>query len=386
MILGGGIAGLYTAHQLLKHNPDRNLILLEREKWGGRIFTYSDKFMSVEAGAARFSDQHKLLLELLKEFRLNKKIMPITSDKEYAEKSEYNLKFVIGKIVAFSKIDILHDLTKLSLLDYAKMIVSQEEVQFIEDSFGYYTELVAMNAKDAIHLLFQLNDEFYVLNGGLSQLIDALIQRIKLCPNVSMKKEEVLAIHQQKDQYIIQTNKCKYTTDLCICTFQHDVLRKLCKPLAPLLKYIVGAPLCRIYCAYDTPWLKDLPKLTTKSPLRMILPFSKKLVMFYMDNKYAMFWNDIHRKHGIHGVNKAIKYYVKEVLDIDIPTPKKINVFYWENGVGYWTIGADSKQIAKDIQNPFPNFYVCGENYSANYQQWIEGALETSQQVCKLLE
>jgi monoamine oxidase len=386
MILGGGIEGLYTAHQLLKHNPDRNLILLEREQWGGRIFTYSDKFMTVEAGAGRFSSDHKLLLELLKEFHLNKKIVPITSDKEYAENSDFNLKVVIGKIVAFSKIDFLHNLTKLSLLDYAKMVVSKEEAQFLEDSFGYYTELVDMNAKDAIHLLNQLNGDFFVLNGGLSQLIDALIQRIQLCPNVVMKKEEVLAIHRQNNQYIIHTNKCKYATDLCICTFQHDVLRQLCTPLAPLLKYIVGAPLCRIYCAYDRPWFKDLPKLTTKSPLRMVIPYSKTVVMFYMDNKYAMFWNDIYHKHGIRGVNKTIKYYVKEVLDIDMPTPKKTNVFYWEKGVGYWTIGADSKHIAKQLQNPFPNFYVCGENYSANYQQWIEGALETSQQVCDRLD
>jgi monoamine oxidase len=383
MILGGGIAGLYTAHQLLKQNPDRKLIILEREHWGGRIYTYSDSFMTVEAGAARFSNQHTLLFNLLKEFHLDKKIVSITSDKEYAEKSNYNLKFVIGKIIAFSKIDIVHDLTKLSFLNYAKLVVSPDEVQFIEDSFGYYTELVDMNAKDAIHLFFQLNDTFYALQGGLSQLIDKLIQRIQLCPNVEMKKEEVLAIQRQKNEYTIRTNKNVYITSFCICTFQHNVLRKLCKPLAPLLKYIVGAPLCRIYCAFDTPWLKDLPKLTTKSPLRMILPFSKKLVMFYMDNKYAMFWNDIYHKHGIYGLNKTIKYYVKEVLDIDIPTPKKTKIFYWENGVGYWTIGANSQQIAKDIQNPFPNFYVCGENYSANYQQWIEGALETSQQVCE---
>ena len=386
MILGGGIAGLYTAYQLLKRNPDRKLILVERENWGGRIYTYSDSCMTVEAGAARFSNDHTLLLNLLKEFHLDKKIIPISSDKEYAEKSDYNLKFIIGKIFAFSKIDILDDLTKLSFLNYAKLVVSQEEVQFIEDSFGYYSELVLMNAKNAIQLLVQLNDNFYVLNGGLSQVIDELVTRIKLCPNVVMKKEEVLAIQRQKNTYTIRTNKTEYTTNLCICTFQHNVLRKLSKSLAPLLKYIVGAPLCRIYCAYDKVWFKHLPKLTTKSPLRMILPYSKNVVMFYMDNKYAMFWNDIYHKHGIYGVNKTIRHYVKEVLDIDIPMPKKTKLFYWEYGVGYWTIGANSEQLAEQLQNPFPNFYICGENYSATHQQWIEGALETSQKVCNMIE
>ena len=79
MILGGGIAGLYTAYQLLKQNPDRKLVILEREHWGGRIYTYSDSYMTVEAGGARFSNQHKLLLELLKEFNLSKKIISISS-------------------------------------------------------------------------------------------------------------------------------------------------------------------------------------------------------------------------------------------------------------------------------------------------------------------
>ena len=45
MILGGGISGLYITHELLKHNPDRNLVLLEKYKLGGNIFTYKDKNM-----------------------------------------------------------------------------------------------------------------------------------------------------------------------------------------------------------------------------------------------------------------------------------------------------------------------------------------------------
>jgi hypothetical protein len=382
MILGGGIAGLYSTYQLLKQNPDRRLILIEKNNWGGRIHTYKDEFMEVEAGGARFSNNHVLLLKLIEELHLTKKIIPISSDSQYAEGSSYNLKYILGKIIAFSKIDLLHDLTKLSFINYAKLIVSSEEVQFIEDSFGFYTELVTMNAKDAIHLFFQLNDDFYVLKGGLSQVIDKLLKHIRLCPNVELKHEEVLSIRRNKNDYSILTNKSEYITSLCICTLPHHVIEQMSffRPLRPLLKYIVGAPLCRIYCYFDKSWFKHLPKMTTKSPLRMILPYSNKVVMFYMDNKYAMYWNDIYHKHGIYGVNKAIQYHVKDVLNIDIK-PTKTKFFYWDYGVGYWGVGANSQQIAAQLQNPFPNFYICGENYSGQYQQWVEGALETSQQI-----
>ena len=219
MILGGGIAGLYTAHQLLKRNPDRKLIILEKEKQvGGRIHTYKDKHMSVEAGAGRFSNQHKLLFELLKEFHLDDKIIPIPSSFEVAEPSPYNLKFILGKIIAFSKIDPIHDLVNLSFIHYAQLVVSKEEVQYIEDSFGYYTELVVMNAHDAIQLLGQLNDDFFILKDGLSQIIDKLVEQLHVCPNVEIRHEEVINIQQQNTLYRIQTNKNTYTTPYCICT------------------------------------------------------------------------------------------------------------------------------------------------------------------------
>ena len=383
MILGGGIAGLYTAHQLLKRNPDRKLIIIEKEKkLGGRIHTYKDKQMTVEAGAGRFSKNHKLLFELLKELHLDKKIVPVSSSFEVAEPSPYNLKFVLGKIVAFSKIDPIHNLLNLSFINYARLIVSKEEVQYIEDSFGYYTELVVMNARDAIELLLQLNDDFFILKDGLSQIIDRLVQQLKLYPNVEIRHEEVVSIQHQNRQYCIQTNKNTYTIPYCICALPSNIVKKMVffRPLAPLLQYVTTSPLCRIYSILDNKQFKTLPKMTTKSPLRMIIPSGHTIVMFYSDNKYAAYWQDIYQKQGIYGVNKALKYYVKELLDIDIE-PKHTKIFSWHDGVGYWTVGARKEIISPKIQNPFPNFYMCGEHYSTSFQQWMEGALETSKKV-----
>jgi len=387
MILGGGIAGLYAAHQLLKRNPDRKLIILEKEKkLGGRIHTYKDKQMTVEAGAGRFSKNHTLLHELLHELHLDKKIIPISSSFEVAEPSSYNLKFILGKIIAFSKIDPIHDLINLSFINYARLIVSKEEVQYIEDSFGYYTELVVMNARDAIELLLQLNDDFFILKDGLSQIIDRLVEQLQLYPNVEIRHETVVAIEQQNRQYCIRTNKNTYTTHYCICTIPSNIVKRLAffRPLAPLLQYITTAPLCRIYSILDNKQFKNLPKMTTKSPLRMIIP-STHIVMFYSDNKYAMYWQDLYEKQGIYGVNKALTYYVKELLDIDIK-PKHTKVFYWHDGVGYWTVGAQKEIISKKLQQPFPNFYMCGEHYSTTFQQWMEGALETSKKVVDIIQ
>jgi len=49
-----------------------------------------------------------------------------------------------------------------------------------------------------------------------------------------------------------------------------------------------------------------------------------------------------------------------------------LKLCFWTCGVGYWNVGADSEVLAKQLQNPFPHFYLCAENYSAHDQQWME--------------
>jgi monoamine oxidase len=61
-----------------------------------------------------------------------------------------------------------------------------------------------------------------------------------------------------------------------------------------------------------------------------------------------------------------------------------IRVFYWPCGVGYWGINANSQEISQKMIQPLtkhPNIYCCGEHFSEKNQQWMEGALETSQKV-----
>ena len=67
IVLGGGISGLYCAYLLLKKTPRASILILEKERvLGGRVHTYTDKYMSVEAGAGRFNMAHVLLIELIK--------------------------------------------------------------------------------------------------------------------------------------------------------------------------------------------------------------------------------------------------------------------------------------------------------------------------------
>jgi hypothetical protein len=112
----------------------------------------------------------------------------------------------------------------------------------------------------------------------------------------------------------------------------------------------------------------------------MVFP-GKTMMISYSDHKYALFWRDVEKKGNL---VEVLRYFIKEELNVHMPEPLEVNVFFWEHGVGYWG-KIDSQKASRQLVNPFPGFYLCGENYSSQYQQWMEGALETSERVVDLI-
>ena len=65
IIIGGGIAGLFTAYKLSQTN--KNIILFESSnKLGGKIKTIKNENISYEAGAARFHKSHEKKEKIVK--------------------------------------------------------------------------------------------------------------------------------------------------------------------------------------------------------------------------------------------------------------------------------------------------------------------------------
>jgi hypothetical protein len=313
-------------------------------------------------------------------------------------------------------------LRKISLLDYARKIVSEAEVKHIEDSFGYYSELVIMNAHDSIQLMKQLspNNRYSVLKGGFSLVIDALEKKILSYPNAHIQlNHEVRNLKVVKSrgsglglglglglgQNTLYQISCRssggsdspisFMGKTCVFALPKQVLERIpfFRPIKEsLLKPILCAPLCRIYSVFDTsnggPWFKGLPKLTTNNPLRMVIPISEKdglIMISYTDNKYALYWKKLLDRGGIREVNRWLVHWIRLSTGISIPTPKDTHVFFWDCGVGYWGVGSDSADISKRVVQPFPehDVFICGEHFSQHNQQWMEGALETSAEVVR---
>jgi hypothetical protein len=143
----------------------------------------------------------------------------------------------------------------------------------------------------------------------------------------------------------------------------------------------------------------------------MIIPIDYQtgvVMISYTDNKYADKWNQLHKLDIANNkrkdkdtskneneneneknqlVDSRVATLIHDTLGIRIAKPEKTVVFYWDCGVGYWNIGANSHKVAKRMICPFPGkrLFVCGEHFSENHQQWMEGALETSEHALRLI-
>lgn len=424
VILGGGISGLYAAYLLLQKNSDKNpsILLLEKENhFGGRVYTYHDRaFKSVEAGAGRFSPQlHPLLLKLIRSMGLAHLMYPQPKDSDYFPtgnscRSGSNIESLWKRVFSASKKSDTESLRNMTVLEFAAKIITKEEVKLLSDSFGYYSELVVMNAADAMGLIESLHPSggFYGLEGGFSLIIDGLIEKIRDGGGggggkVILKKGiEVQNIKEEEDgRFHITCVKDKkeliYTAETCICALPTPVLQQGILEeytsnthLRKMLRSVSCQPLCRIYAKYskDNVWFRGLSKFTTNNDLRMVIPINEEegtIMISYSDNRFADSWHRLYLKGGVEAVEKKCVRLLEKIFCRDkIPACDELRVFYWDCGVGYWRVGADSKQISSAILRPFDysRLFICGENFSHTHQQWMEGALETAKKVVDLID
>ena len=428
IIIGGGIAGLYTAYRILKNNPNRKVLVLEKEeRLGGRIYTFHDEYMQVEAGAGRIHSSHHLFLQLLYDLGLENKLRPIQSSsmyidsnsgKKYSEDISHRL---IQKIIRYEKKNPhTSQLQNASFLDFASKVLSLKEVQYIKNSFGFSTELYQMNAKDAIVLMKTLvhSQPFLFLAGGLEQVIHQITRSIMkmggcIKPNCQVKEVEMytpnkthhharsggggFSIDHEKNNSIYkihvlengsQKYQTYYETTHCIFALPNEQIQKFhLFHSIPFFRHIYSGSLCRIYTRFrDGSWFRNMSKFTTQNDLRMVIPINAEkgtIMISYSDSVYADRWYRYYKTYGMTRLKQRLHSLVEDTLMIKIPALGVTRIFYWKEGVGYWKIGANSNEISRKIIKPFPDkhVYICGENYSEKYQQWVEGALDTSEKV-----
>jgi hypothetical protein len=398
-IIGGGIAGLYAAYHLAKKRKPCT-IFESTARLGGRIHTYQDPYLGqVEAGAGRFLLSHKLLVRLLKELDLYDRKIKIPGHSDYRPSSgsplyqvvhsqkKGHIEDLVHRVIKASKKAAAADtLRKIVFLDFARQVLDPPESQLLYDSFGYSTELTTMNAYDACKMIENhlAKSNFYILAGGLEQIIHRLIKVLDKSSYVTIRTRCPIENISSLDTGGFRLTTAKGNAAdfaACICAVPVPVLRQwpIFRPIKSVLDTVVCAPLCRIYSVVEGAGVLLPHKFTTNTNIRYYIPMRGDVAMIsYTDNDYARGWNRLYEEEGVQVLNRVLKTELEKTTGPINAMPKRTKVFYWECGVGYWTLGADS---AGFNQEPLPGLFICGENVSQNNQQWIEGALDTTEWV-----
>jgi predicted NAD/FAD-dependent oxidoreductase len=412
IVVGGGIAGIYQAWQRLKREPDLSLLLLEADaRIGGRVFTFHNRhYPGVEFGAGRFHKKHVRLMALIRELGLAEKIVPIQGNKVFIPSQHTNedrpqmdgkvlddmMMFVLKRFEKGFSRTWKKKLQNITFLEYLKEVLDESKVQLIYDSFGYSSELTDMNAYDSVKLIRQYYfSQFYVLSGGMSQLVEGMTERLKQFSGFHVRtRHRVNALEYSEIDQVFSVG-CEgmvsmYHAPKVVMAANKELLLKLpmFRPIHPMLRMIHTLPLCRIYSIFPKDletgrvWFHDLPRVTTNNMLRYILPIDRELgivMISYTDNRFARYWNRLYLEGGVEKVNLALSRWLRKTFHgIHIPHPTHTMVAYWEHGVAYYGVGFDSERMLPLIRRPFPDrdLWVRGENFSEENSQWVEGALD----------
>ena len=413
IIVGGGVSGLNTSLKLA--NGKNKILLLERNnRLGGRLHTYNKKNINYEIGGARFHKGHKNLFELIKMFNLEKMLVPITNDITFMPiknkfKKKYDTNKIIDKLLekssSISKIDLL----KTNLSKLSDKLLDLEESNYFKSSFEYISELENLNAYESIETFKNdLNHklQFYLFKNGFSELIE-LMGKFLQENNCDIKLQHTLInIKKEKETYILdilnssnsnsnsyKTNSNSYKTNNLILALDKTALLSIpyLKPIHSILNSVEGIPLLRIYAIYPADpktkkvWFHDIGKVTTDLDIKYIIPYNIKtglIMISYTDQKLALQWNNM----GTDLQNNIAKQLKKLFPNKKIPKPTYIKPHFWNNGIHFWKDNKEGFVESKKILQPFKNesLYICGEAYSER-QGWVEGALESSEEVIKLI-
>jgi monoamine oxidase len=437
VIIGGGISGLYCLHKLCKHAVTQNkrfhiTIIDDRTYFGGRLLTNKRPFY--EIGGARFNDHHTKLIELLKEFNLHEDIVPLNEQVDFIEldTNTHTTRYYEDASSTFN--DIMKNIIISSKRETKSYLKSMTLKQFIDKTsnsyllsrkliniFGYTTEFISMNAYDALQLFENdfVSKQFYVLKRGFSSLCDAIVKRYtskqfnshavinyKLrnrVVNVKQSSENstflvsYTRVHP-KDNIINRQNrptKNIYTSNVVFAVKSEQLKPfKILSHIHPSLNCIGGAPLLRIYARYpkqakynNRVWFSDIPRITTNSILRHIIPIDPNtgvIMISYVDGMdMSPYYQDKTRQ--ILKSDDAIQSMIKQELiklfpDKSIPSPIYFKTHMWTVGTHYFKPKCDSNEIIRTVQIPKKGIYIIGEAFSKR-QAWVEGALESVDRV-----
>ena len=393
IIVGGGISGLFLAYNLIQDDKYKDILLVEgSSELGGRIRTEKMDEIPLEMGAARFSSKHLKFLSLIKKLGFGDKVIElpkIIDNYHHNKKIKYDLNNKLKKLLKEKSKYSKNHLEKITLFQYCVEIYGYEESKKLQEMFGYDAEFLKLNAYSALEMFKEdlLEDvSYYILNGGLSQIITKLEYILEESEKVKIMKNTLLKDLQDKKIKIDRDGKEDTLRGMKIVSaIPYLDLRKMdIFKECDFLHSVKPIPLVRIYAKYPLdksgkPWFHNLNRTITDNYIRHIIPISVEngiIMISYSDFYTAEMWNNWNQL-GEKVLTEKLHQEIYKLFKIKPPKPLKYKTFFWRAGVHMWRTKFPMDETYKKLLKPLDDkeIYLCNEAFS-RHQCWIEGSLD----------
>jgi glycine/D-amino acid oxidase-like deaminating enzyme len=418
LIVGAGIAGLYSGVQLLRRRPGSKVVIVEKYKTlGGRVITFRGKDgtaaagMHWENGAGRVHSTHRRVRHLLREHGLH--LAPIGASAGFMRGAGYGIETndfedLIATYLAPLRLLGAKALGATTLGKLLEEIHGETQANEIIVKFPYHAEIWVQRADMALEALcgdLGTREGYGVCVEGLGALIAALADTFRGLGGEVVADCEVEQFERIGGEWIVEAF-CgrKWTCVQLVLAVHASAIGALKSSLTACGADVVMAAaericmerLLRIYAIYPkgSPMLR-IPRLVVPGGLRYIIPVDPErgvVMISYTEGKDTEpWWKDAVAaasgdKKGLKHLTWAIDAEVKRLFPgVKVPAPLFVKAHPWTSGCSYWLPGDyDPQELGRQILNPVSGLYVCGESWSM-HQAWMEGALESADEMLSTL-
>lgn len=389
IIVGSGIAGLYSAYQIKKKIPESKLLILERNRkgyLGGR--TGNEMFEGTQvvtgAGIGR-KNKDKLLIRLLRELGIKPHEFHATTHYSYLLGPHCQAKTIFLELrKKFNNKTHGH----MTFKQYATTHLTHDQYQYFLMCSGY-TDYENQSAHDTLYNYgFEDNYSYWTgLGIPWKTLVETLAKQIGI-ENIKYS-ENVLKIKKANQGFLVETKTSQYESAKLIIATTVEPLKKML-PGHSIYKQIHSQPFIRMYGKFSKSSISLMKTYVSRTtivpgPIHKIIPMNPEHGVYmigYSDNEGAKILNQYTKN------TKANREQLSRMIEASLGMPKNmlelesIVDYYWKEGTHYYEPlhghhtehGRDA--FIKAAQHPEPNMWVVGEMV-AKHQGWVEGALES---------
>ena len=414
VIIGSGMAGLYTAHQMKRLAPRKTFIILEKNKkhdMGGRAG--NDSFygtdVAIGAGVGRKHKDH-LLVQLLKDTKV--KSSEFEATRSYAMpfppvdimktikqlRSEYKkhpevygaltFKQFFVKVAgeeAYRRFVLTSGYTDYEVADTYETLY---KYGMDDNTSGGWTAISIPWARLVTRLHDTIGKHHFKFSSEVTSITDLTSSYYSTSSSSSSSRAVPLFQIETSSGATYYANKVVVATTI-------SGVQKILRSIQPRLQSAVyqkihGQPFLMVYAKFDSASREILKQhvqafTVVNGPLQKLIPMNpdKGVYMIaYTDNDHA-----VALKGRLENTRKNCDLYAKWVeTALGIQNGPQLSItaiksYYWSEGTHYYEpLNPDEfktrNEFVRVAQNPYPGIAVVGEAVSRN-QGWVEGALDS---------